>query len=111
MTRNFFRILLCGLIGSATTLSGCALIRNDSAAHSQLQPTQIKLADDIHLASQGWPQAQWWRQLNDPQLSSLIDQSAVRFPYPCRSKQREEKAQSQPICWKQDRSSRWRRSE
>ena len=95
MTRNFFRILLCGLIGSATTLSGCALIRNDSAAHSQLQPTQIKLADDIHLASQGWPQAQWWRQLNDPQLSSLIDKALSGSHTLAEAKQREEKAQSQ----------------
>ena len=95
MTRNLLRILICGLIGSATALSGCALIRNDSAAHSQLQPAQIKLADDIHLASQGWPQAQWWRQLNDPQLSSLIDKALSGSHTLAEAKQREEKAQSQ----------------
>lgn len=95
MTRNLLRILICGLIGSATALSGCALIRNDSAAHSQLQPTQIKLADDIHLASQGWPQAQWWRQLNDPQLSSLIDKALSGSHTLAEAKLREEKAQSQ----------------
>ncbi|WP_052281861.1 MdtP family multidrug efflux transporter outer membrane subunit [Kluyvera genomosp. 1] len=95
MTRHFFRILLCGLIGSATTLSGCALIRNDSAAHSQLQPTQIRLADDIHLASQGWPQAQWWRQFNDPQLRSLIDKALSGSHTLAEAKLREEKAQSQ----------------
>jgi multidrug efflux system outer membrane protein len=61
MTRNLSRLILCGLLGSTTALSGCALIRNDSAPHAQLQPAQIKLASDIHLASQGWPQAQWWR--------------------------------------------------
>ncbi len=35
------------------------LVRKDSAPHQQLKPEQIKLADDIHLASSGWPQAQW----------------------------------------------------
>ncbi len=32
-----------------------------------------QLADDIHLASSGWPAAQWWKQLNDPQLDALIN--------------------------------------
>lgn len=95
MTRNLLRILLCGLIGSTVTLSGCALIRNDSAAHSQLQPTQIKLADDIHLASQVWPQAQWWRQFNDPQLSALIEKTLAGSHTLAEAKLREEKAQSQ----------------
>ena len=72
MTRNLSRLLLCGLLGSVTALSGCALVRKDSTPHQQLQPEQIKLASDIHLASQGWPQAQWWRQFNDPQLDALI---------------------------------------
>lgn len=53
MTRNLSRLLLCGLLGSATALSGCALVRKDSTPHQQLQPEQIKLASDIHLASQG----------------------------------------------------------
>ena len=95
MTRNLLRILICGLIGSATALSGCALIRNDSAAHSQLQPAQIKLADDIHLANSGWPQAQWWRQFNDPQLNSLIEKTLSGSHTLAEAKLREEKAQSQ----------------
>lgn len=95
MTRNLLRILLCGLIGSTTALSGCALIRNDSAAHSQLQPAQIKLADDIHLANSGWPQAQWWRQFNDPQLNSLIEKTLSGSHTLAEAKLREEKAQSQ----------------
>lgn len=49
------RLLLCGILGSATLMSGCALIRKDSAPHQQLKPEQIKLANDIHLASSGWP--------------------------------------------------------
>ena len=95
MTRNLSRLILCGLLGSTTALSGCALIRNDSAPRAQLQPAQIKLASDIHLASQGWPQAQWWRQFNDPQLSALIEKTLSGSHTLAEAKLREEKAQSQ----------------
>lgn len=95
MTRTFFRILLCSLLSGTTALSGCALIRNDSAPHAQLQPGQITLADDIHLASQGWPQAQWWRQFNDPQLTALIEKTLAGSHTLAEAQLREEKAQSQ----------------
>lgn len=95
MIRNLSRLLLCGLLGSATALSGCALVRKDSTPHQQLQPEQIKLASDIHLASQGWPQAQWWRQFNDPQLDALIQRSLSGSHTLAEAKLREEKAQSQ----------------
>jgi len=95
MTRNLSRFLLCSLFSSVTALSGCALIRSDSAPHSQLQPAQIKLAGDIHLASQGWPQAQWWRQYNDPQLNALIEKALSGSHTLAEAKLREEKAQSQ----------------
>ena len=97
MTRNLSRLLLCGLLGSATALSGCALVRKDSTPHQQLQPEQIKLASDIHLASQGWPQAQWWRQFNDPQLDALIQRSLSGSHTLAEAKLREEKAQSQQM--------------
>lgn len=51
MTSNLPRLLLCGILASTTALTGCALIRKDSAQHQSIQPDQIKLADDIHLAS------------------------------------------------------------
>ena len=48
--RQLSRLLLCSILGSTTLISGCALVRKDSAPHQQLKPEQIKLADDIHLA-------------------------------------------------------------
>lgn len=48
MSRHLSRLILCGLLGGAMLLSGCALVRKDSAPHQQLAPEQIKLADDIH---------------------------------------------------------------
>lgn len=95
MTSNLPRLLLCGILASTTTLTGCALIRKDSAQHQSIQPDQIKLADDIHLASQGWPQAQWWRQFNDPQLDNLIQRTLSGSHTLAEAKLREEQAQSQ----------------
>lgn len=51
INRQLSRLLLCSILGSTTLISGCALVRKDSAPHQQLKPEQIKLADDIHLAS------------------------------------------------------------
>ncbi|HIF2382359.1 TPA: MdtP family multidrug efflux transporter outer membrane subunit [Salmonella enterica] len=95
MIRTSSRLFLCGLLGSATALSGCALIRSDSAPHQQLQPAQITLANDIHLASSGWPQAQWWRQFNDPQLDAIIQQTLAGSHTLAEAKLREKRAQSQ----------------
>ena len=66
INRQLSRLLLCSILGSTTLISGCALVRKDSAPHQQLKPEQIKLADDIHLASSGWPQAQWWSRMWNP---------------------------------------------
>ncbi|HCJ6373950.1 MdtP family multidrug efflux transporter outer membrane subunit [Citrobacter sp. RHBSTW-00671] len=95
MTSNLPRLLLCGILASTTALTGCALIRKDSAQHQSIQPDQIKLADDIHLASQGGPQAQWWRQFNDPQLDTLIQRTLSGSHTLAEAKLREEQAQSQ----------------
>jgi len=95
MTSNLPRLLLCSILASTTALTGCALIRKDSAQHQSIQPDQIKLADDIHLASQGWPQAQWWRQFNDPQLDNLIQRTLAGSHTLAEAKLREEQAQSQ----------------
>lgn len=74
------------------------LVRKDSAPHQQLKPEQIKLADDIHLASSGWPQAQWWKQLNDPQLDALIQRTLSGSHTLAEAKLREEKRSRRPIC-------------
>ncbi len=95
INRQLSRLLLCSILGSTTLISGCALVRKDSAPHQQLKPEQIKLADDIHLASSGWPQAQWWKQLNDPQLDALIQRTLSGSHTLAEAKLREEKAQSQ----------------
>jgi len=65
------------LVGS---LSGCALIHHDSPQWSQISPTQIHLAETIHLAREDWPSAQWWSVYRDPQLDALIGLALKQSP-------------------------------
>ena len=41
INRQLSRLLLCSILGSTTLISGCALVRKDSAPHQQLKPEQI----------------------------------------------------------------------
>ena len=38
INRQLSRLLLCSILGSTTLISGCALVRKDSAPHQQLKP-------------------------------------------------------------------------
>ncbi len=68
------------MICCAALLPGCALIHNDTAPHAQIAPEQSRLADDIHLAHDGWPDAQWWKRYDDPQLDALIERALSASP-------------------------------
>ena len=61
-------------------LAGCALIHENGTPHATIQPEQIRLADDIHLAREGWPSARWWTVYGDPQLDALIDRALANAP-------------------------------
>lgn len=54
------------------SLSGCALMREDTAPLPKLPVDQIRLAEDIKLARDGWPQARWWQRYGDAQLDALV---------------------------------------
>ena len=70
-------VILAGLIGA---LSGCALIHHDSAPYTTIAPEEIRLADDIHLARDGWPSARWWTGYGDAQLDALIERALAGAP-------------------------------
>lgn len=97
INRQLSRLLLCSILGSTTLISGCATVRKDSAPHQQLKPEQIKLADDIHLASSGHAGAVV-ETTHDPQLDALIQRTLNGSHTLAEAKLREEKAQSRPIC-------------
>lgn len=61
-------------------LAGCASIPPDTQPLPQQDLATVQLAADIHLASEGWPAAQWWRQFQDSQLDQLIDKALSGSP-------------------------------
>ncbi|PCE34464.1 MdtP family multidrug efflux transporter outer membrane subunit [Burkholderia ubonensis] len=66
-------VLLCGL-------SACAWIRHDTKPAPAFDPERIRLADDIHLANDGWPSARWWTRYADPQLDALVERALGDSP-------------------------------
>jgi outer membrane protein, multidrug efflux system len=61
-------------------LPGCALIHHNGTPYTEIASGQINLADDIHLARDGWPAARWWTRYRDAQLDALIDQALANAP-------------------------------
>jgi len=68
------------LAGLAVALSGCALIHHDTAPFATIPQDEIRLADDIHLARDGWPSSRWWTSYDDPQLDGLIERALANAP-------------------------------
>jgi multidrug efflux system outer membrane protein len=60
--------------------AGCALIREDSPPAQPLPPDRIRLTQDIKLAREGWPEAQWWRRYGDAQLNALVERAIKDAP-------------------------------
>ena len=88
-TRCWFGVMLvCGL-------SGCALIHETGESIPQIQPEQIRLADGIHLARDGWPSARWWTAYGDPQLDALINQALNEAPTMAVARSKVDKARAQ----------------
>lgn len=56
------------------------MIHHHSAPYMTIAPGDIRLADDIHLARDGWPSANWWTGYGDAQLDALIDRSLANAP-------------------------------
>lgn len=71
---------LLSILAFSLALAGCASIPPDTSVLPQQDLAQAGLAADIHLASEGWPAAQWWRQFQDPQLDQLIEQALSASP-------------------------------
>ncbi|SDD45123.1 MdtP family multidrug efflux transporter outer membrane subunit [Paraburkholderia lycopersici] len=79
-TSNRWRRIALSIAWIVCALAGCALIHHNGTPAAAIAPEQINLADDIHLAREGWPAARWWTRYDDPQLNILIDQALDRAP-------------------------------
>lgn len=65
----------------AFALSGCALVlRKDTDPKPMVSHERIKLAENIRLARDSWPEARWWLRFNDPQLTGLIEKTLRGSP-------------------------------
>ena len=80
MSRNPTMKLSLTVLAFSLALAGCASIPPDTHVLPQQDLARIQLASDIHLASEGWPAAQWWRQFQDTQLDTLIEQALASSP-------------------------------
>lgn len=65
---------------AALLLAGCAAIPPDAHAPVKRDVATAQLAAGIHLAREGWPQAQWWTAYHDEQLNALIAQALQDGP-------------------------------
>lgn len=72
--------LSLSVLALSLSLAGCASIAPDTQQLPQQDLATVQLAADIHLASEGWPAAQWWRQFQDDQLDQLIEQALAASP-------------------------------
>ena len=72
--------LSLNVLALSLALAGCASIPPDTQQLPQQDLGTMQLAADIHLASEGWPAAQWWRQFQDSQLDQLIEQALSASP-------------------------------
>lgn len=79
MNKKYVFAAAC-VLSLMSLVSGCALMRGDSPAHARIPSGQIQLAGDIHLAREGWPDAQWWKRYGDPQLDALIERALKDSP-------------------------------
>ena len=68
------------VLALSLALAGCASIPPDTQQLPQQDLATVQLAADLHLASEGWPAARWWRQFQDDQLSQLIDTALSASP-------------------------------
>lgn len=61
-------------------LGGCALIHESGVPSPEIPLEQIRLADDMHLAHDGWPETRWWTRYGDAQLDALIERALADAP-------------------------------
>jgi multidrug efflux system outer membrane protein len=68
------------------TLAAAITLMLAACAHAPARLGQPALRDDVPLAGlqaptrDGWPETQWWRQYQDPQLDDLMDRAMQQSP-------------------------------
>jgi multidrug efflux system outer membrane protein len=79
--KRYVALTCLGLaMAAVVVLSGCAPIPVDKDVMAEQNLAQVQLAGDIKLASEGWPEAQWWTRYHDAQLDDLEKQALAHSP-------------------------------
>ena len=60
-------------------LAGCATVPRDQSTITR-RDIAATLPANIHLSSEGWPDARWWTGWHDPQLDALIEAALANGP-------------------------------
>src|SRR5450830_1675947 len=68
------------LLSLAALLAACAHVPPDTRTVARTDFSTIGLADSIHLAHEGWPDARWWTRYQDAQLDALIERALHNNP-------------------------------
>ncbi|WP_175968532.1 efflux transporter outer membrane subunit [Burkholderia sp. BCC0322] len=76
---SLFMRIVCSLAMLAG-LASCAWMRNDPGTRPLIAPDRIGLANDIHLARDGWPGSRWWTRYADAQLDALVERGLGDSP-------------------------------
>ncbi|SBV96600.1 outer membrane factor of efflux pump [uncultured delta proteobacterium] len=82
-TRNRYRAVALCLVLTALAFasSGCALLlHKDTDPKPMVGHERIRLAEDIRLARDSWPEAGWWLRFEDTQLSDLVVKALLDSP-------------------------------
>ncbi|MGU7779040.1 MdtP family multidrug efflux transporter outer membrane subunit [Burkholderia sp. PU8-34] len=81
LIRFSYSSLRCAAVAALTCgMCACALIRHDARPLPTIDAERIRIADDIHLANDGWPSARWWTRYDDPQLDALVERALADSP-------------------------------
>lgn len=64
----------------ALGVAACATVPPDRNIYPRQDLAKVQLAADIKLASEGWPDRQWWTRYGDPQLERLVTQALAASP-------------------------------
>jgi multidrug efflux system outer membrane protein len=83
---NAITLALAGAL--LLSASGCASMHDKTAPVAEIDAQQVRLADNIKLARDGWPEAQWWHRYGDSQLDALIEQALKDAPMMAAAKSR-----------------------
>jgi NodT family efflux transporter outer membrane factor (OMF) lipoprotein len=74
---------LVAWLAGAVLLTGCASPGPESERRATTDPGSLaatQTLDGVRLSDAGWPSAQWWRALGDPQLDALIERALAGNP-------------------------------